>query len=293
MDIKKWLSQRTHVATSIFHAGRYCHDWKASTYEKGMPSFHVLLEGHCWIKFPDSSRTILLNEGDVVFFFFNIPFYLVSSPMINIDELPKKTMYSLSNPDKDDTALLCGFIHSKCQEADLLFTLLPEYIVVRNEMESNKKIKQTIDIIKLESIRGCELALTKITDLLLLYTMEFILEEHLVDINLLNLSQNKSFTDLIIAIMHNPTCNWSIESMAKKTNMSRSTFIRKLNDASGYNPNDLVTKLKINIAVNLLRRGCTAEAVAEKIGYNSVAGFYKAFKKITNRTPAEFWAGSD
>lgn len=291
MDIKKWLSQHNHVATSIFHSGRYCKDWKASSFEMGMPSFHAILEGKCWVNFPDSSRTLPLHEGDIVFFFFNMPFYLTSSHMVNISEIPKKVMYPLSEPVEGDTAIICGFLHSRSLEADLLFALLPEYIIVSNKEEDSNKIKKLIEMLKFEGVRECEIALTKITDLLLLYTLDFIVDDNLVDVNLLNLSKNKKFAELIVDIINNPSYNWSIENMAKKTNMSRSTFIRKLNEMSGYNPNDLVTRLRIKIAVDLLRRGCNTENIAEKIGYKSVAGFYKAFKRVTNRTPTDFCKG--
>ena len=78
MYIKEWLANQTHVATSVFHLGRYCDDWKASTYPTGMPSFHLVLEGQCWLRFTDRITVVNLSEGDIVFFFFNMPFYLAA-----------------------------------------------------------------------------------------------------------------------------------------------------------------------------------------------------------------------
>lgn len=89
MYIKEWLANQTHVATSVFHLGRYCDDWKASTYPTGMPSFHLVLEGQCWLRFTDRNTVVNLSEGDIVFFFFNMPFYLVSSPEANAENIPK------------------------------------------------------------------------------------------------------------------------------------------------------------------------------------------------------------
>ncbi|HFK5791101.1 TPA: AraC family transcriptional regulator [Enterobacter asburiae] len=289
MNVKAWLSQQTNMATSIFHSGRYCDTWKASTFETGLPSFHVVLDGFCWLNFSDSNKRIRLEEGDIVFFFFNLPFYLTSEASTNVNITPKKKMYSIKEKKEGDTALLCGFLHPKGIEAEILFTLLPEYIIINKEIQASEKITQLISMLKLETNTACELALTRITDLLLIYVVEQLIDEYLVDVNLLKLSQHKGFARLLIEIMHNPAQEWSLEIMADKMNMSRSTFIRKLDYVCGLSSNSLITTLRINIAVNLLRRGYNADDVAFKIGYKSTVGFYKAFKKITLRSPSNFW----
>lgn len=151
---------------------------------------------------------------------------------------------------------------------------------------------EKVAILQLEcsvSQSGCELALARLTDLLLVYIVEQIVDEHLVDIKLLDISQHAPFSDLLLQIMHNPTLDWSIDMMAGKVNMSRSTFIRKIDDICGYTPNELVTRLRINIAINLLRRGYKVEEVTSRVGYESLSGFNKAFRKITSSTPADFW----
>lgn len=292
MYIKEWLANQTHVATSVFHLGRYCDDWKASTYPTGMPSFHLVLEGQCWLRFTDRNTVVNLSEGDIVFFFFNMPFYLVSSPEANAENIPKKSMYSISEPKDGDTALLCGFLHPKTIQGEILFALLPEFMIIKKDDTSSQKISQLVAILQLEcsvSQSGCELALARLTDLLLVYIVEQIVDEHLVDIKLLDISQHAPFSDLLLQIMHNPTLDWSIDMMAGKVNMSRSTFIRKIDDICGYTPNELVTRLRINIAINLLRRGYKVEEVTSRVGYESLSGFNKAFRKITSSKPADFW----
>lgn len=289
MNVKTWLSTQAHMATSIFHTGRYCDSWKASTYDAGLPSFHAVLDGSCWLTFSDSHKRIRLDEGDIVFFFFNLPFYLTSEDSTNLDNVSQKIMYSFKEKKDGDTGLLCGFLHPKSIEAEILFTLLPEYIILNKEMPANEKITQLISMLKLEAIDACEFVLTRITDLLLVYVVEQLIGQYLVDVNLLKLSQHKGFSRLLIEIMYNPSQEWSLEVMAKKMNMSRSSFIRKLEYICGLSSNELITKLRMNIAVNLLRRGFNADDVAFKIGYKSSVGFYKAFKKTTLSSPSNFW----
>lgn len=291
MDIKTWLAQQSRSATSVFHMGRYCHDWKATTHHTGKPSFHLVLEGECWLQIGDNQKTIPLNEGDIVFFFSDMPFYLISSPEKQPEELPRKTMRPLKEPTQDDTALLCGFLHPSTCESELLFALMPEYLLITRDMQVNKKLRHLFELVKIECIsteENCELAVTRLTDLLLVYVVEQVMDYHLVDVNLLQAAQSNPLTELFIQIIYSPAEEWSIERMAGLVSMSRSTFIRKVQTVTSYSPNELVSRMRINVAVNLLRRGHSIDDVAVQVGYESSSGFYKAFRKVTDITPAEF-----
>ncbi|WP_370612380.1 AraC family transcriptional regulator [Citrobacter meridianamericanus] len=291
MDIKTWLAQQSRSATSVFHMGRYCNDWKATTHHTGKHSFHIVLEGECWLQIGNNQKTIPLNEGDIVFFFSDIPFYLVSSSDKRPEELPRKTMRPLNESTEEDTALMCGFLHPITYESELLFALMPEYLLITQDMQVNKKLRHLFELVKIECIsteKNCDLAITRLTDLLLVYVVEQVMDYHLVDVNLLQAAQSRPLTELLIQIIYSPSEEWSIERMAGLVSMSRSTFIRKVQTITSYSPNELVSRLRINVAVNLLRRGHSIDDVAVKVGYGSSSGFYKAFRKVTDITPADF-----
>ncbi|POT58551.1 hypothetical protein C3432_11760 [Citrobacter amalonaticus] len=291
MDIKIWLAQQSQSATSIFHMGRYCEEWKATTHHTGKPSFHLVLDGKCWLQLGSNRETIPLSRGDIVFFFSDLPFYLVSSQDRRPEDLPKKTMRPLNKPTENDIALLCGFLHPRTNESELLFALMPEYLLITHDMQVNKKLRHLFELVKIECLssdESSELAVTRLTDLLLVYVIEQVMDYHLVDVNLLQAAQSNPLTELLIQIIHSPAEEWSIERMAGIVNMSRSTFIRKVHTVTGYAPNELVLRLRINVAVNLLRRGYPIDDIALQVGYASSSGFYKAFRKVTDVTPAEF-----
>lgn len=289
MDIKVWLSQQSHAATSVFNLGRYSEQWTASSYETGNASFHVILEGKCQLSL--GGKQTDLSEGDIIFFFSCIPFSLHSAPVFSPDALPAKAMLPFGKSATDEVALLCGFLHPKNLQSELLFAMMPEYLLIRSEMQSSTKIRPVLELLKMEcrnSGTDRELAITRLTDLLLIYVVEQVMAEQLIDINLIQVSQNKDLTALFLEVIRNPREEWSIERMADILDISRSTFIRKIQRASGYNPNELIVRLRVNVAVNLLRRGYSVEDVALTVGYESLAGFYKAFKKVTVATPSEF-----
>lgn len=88
MNTAGWLLKGGEAKTSVFHLGRYCREWKASTYSYGEPSFHIVLSGECWLDLFNQKPRIKLEKGDILFFFNNFSFFLASSPDINLDDLP-------------------------------------------------------------------------------------------------------------------------------------------------------------------------------------------------------------
>ncbi|WP_336983057.1 MULTISPECIES: AraC family transcriptional regulator [unclassified Cedecea] len=290
MDIKAWLSQQSNAATSVFHMGRYCGPWKASTHATGNSSFHVVLEGECWLALEEGRERTKLHEGDIAFFFTNRPFYLVSSADAPINELPLSTMKPLNQAQPEDTALLCGFIQPVRHESKLLFALMPEFLLIKRDGKISQRLHTLFELLKIECWQAeneCELTISRLTDLLLAYVVEEILDEHLVDINILKASQCERLTSLMLKITHHPSEKWSIECMAASMHMSRSTFIRRIQETCSYSPNELVMRLRINIAVNLLRRGISMTEASQQVGYDSLTGFYKAFRKVTMQTPTQ------
>ncbi|MBC6572883.1 AraC family transcriptional regulator [Escherichia coli] len=291
MDIKEWLSQQSHAVTSTYHMGRYCGDWKATTHHTGKPSFHLILNGKCWLHLEDKPTSFPLSDGDIVFFFSDLPFYLLSSPDKSFDVLPFKKMLPAAEVNENDTALLCGFLHPSSYEMELLFALMPEYLIITHDMDVNRKLRHIFELVKIEcrSVdKNNDLTVTRLTDLLLVYVVEQVMESHFIDINLLLSARNKILAELFIRILSSPAENWSIDRMSSLTQMSRSTFIRKVQGITTYSPNEVVTRLRINVASSKLLRGWSVEEAASEIGYESVAGFCRSFKKITRCTPAGF-----
>jgi len=44
-----WLLESLELDASLFHVGRYCGGWHASTHGLARASFHLIVQGHCWL----------------------------------------------------------------------------------------------------------------------------------------------------------------------------------------------------------------------------------------------------
>lgn len=291
MEVKKWLAMQINAATSVFHMGNYCQQWKASTFDTGKPSFHIVINGSCWLQIDNEKKRKKLNANDMVFFFSNIPFYITSSEFMSVEKLPTREMRSIKETTDDSTSLICGFLtaHSRC--VDLLFALMPEFIIINELCPAHQRFIALLELLRMECIDGddaCEIKVCRLTDLLLVYLLEEVTKKKSLDINLIKLSENPRLLDLVLAIHTEPHKAWSIDSMAEYVHMSRSTFIRKTQELSGYTPNEVLTRLRINVAQKLMQRGCPVERVSADVGYHSAVGFYKAFRRATGYPPGKW-----
>lgn len=291
MNTSGWLLKGGEANTSVAHLGRYCSEWKASTYSYGEPSFHIVLGGECWLDLFNQHPRVILEKGDILFFFKNFPFFLTSSPDVNIDDLPRKQMMRIEDSAFDATDLLCGFIKPKSIASQLLFALLPDIFLIKENDDVSSKIHSLFQLL-LEEVKSSadenNSIIAHLTDAILYYVISESSSLYDIDLNLLGAVDDEPLAKLIIAITDNPQHPWSLDDMARYTHMSRSTFIRRIMKATSYTPNLVLSKLRIYVSLNLLRRGIRTEDIYSSVGYESLSGFYQAFKRIMGVTPGDY-----
>jgi len=89
-------------------------------------------------------------------------------------------------------------------------------------------------------------------------------------------------------IHFDPSAPWSLEQLARKVGMSRSSFAERFRDLVGESPMRYLTAWRMQQAVDLLTQGdLSVSAVAEACGYQSEVAFRKAFRSVVGKTPGE------
>lgn len=86
-----------------------------------------------------------------------------------------------------------------------------------------------------------------------------------------------------------PSDEWSVERLARIAGLSPSRFAARFRETVGVGPIAYVTRLRLEIAGQLLRR--TDDRVSEiagAVGYDSLAAFSRAFKRHSGITPARW-----
>ena len=94
----------------------------------------------------------------------------------------------------------------------------------------------------------------------------------------------------VLTLIHqSPETNWTVDSLAKQVNLSRSTFAARFKQLVGEAPFQYLTQWRMYRAARLLRStNLPLVAIAQQVGYESPAAFSKAFKRLLRQSPGEY-----
>lgn len=282
-----WLLGSLSLEASVLHAGRYCGTWQASTAGHLLSSFHVVLDGQCWLHQPGKNSQPL-NPGDSVLFLKDVPHHLspAADARLHFPSIAMSPMESGAG-----TGLACGFFRFRGGIAGLLLENLPEVIILRVDEPGSERVTAVFELIRAETGGDPEQPsplLSRLVELLFFYAVRQLLTQSNTDKNLAGfcaLTQVPEMTPLLGQLLAKPGAEWSVEHMAACVFMSRSNFYRRFVELCGQTPSAFLTSLRMRLAAQRLESGDSIECAADHVGYRSSAAFCRAFKKATGKQP--------
>jgi len=301
--IADWLLSSLELKSTLFHVGSYCHKWRASTAGHQSASFHLVLQGECWLHLPAYAArpaySLHLQAGDALFLLDDIPHCLSpnSRPPAPGDDALRFGEMQAFNAMEPGTAvpgqvgLACGFFEFRSELDRLVFGLLPEYLVVPLEDPALAGARVVFDLIRNEAGRGGEppsALIARLTDVLFFYALRDAVRRQDIAPGLWSLMRRTEFAPLVAAIIDAPGKTWTTDVMAAFVHMSRARFCKQFSDACGQPPAQFVTLIRMQVAAAMLREGAPILGTAEHVGYQSESAFSHAFKRITGMQPGAY-----
>jgi AraC family transcriptional regulator, activator of mtrCDE len=274
------LLSNLQFESSLFHVGRYCGDWRASTAGRTKASFHILLHGDCGLHFSAGGPSVTLHAGEAVFLLRDVPHYL--SPHSN--PLP-------AGEPSSSVGIACGFFEFASGITKLVISLLPDYIVLRRDDPALAGVRAIFDLLRAETGGGEDARsplITRLTDLLFFYAVRQAAQNNTVAPGLAWLVRHTEFSALVSAIGDSPGSPWTTSTMARFVHMSRATFCRRFAEVCNQAPAQFVTLIRMKLAAELLREGVPIARVADHVGYHSESAFAHAFKRTLGMQPGGY-----
>ncbi|KRW62087.1 AraC family transcriptional regulator [Pseudomonas sp. TTU2014-080ASC] len=288
----QWLLESLELDTSLFHVGRYCGSWQASTQGLARASFHLLVQGECWLHLHEQQQSILLNNGDAVFLLRDMAYQLSNSPSPEeTRNNPRIAMQALDASARDGVGLICGFFHFRPGLSSLIIDALPPYLILRADAPASNAARRLFELILEECAREegpADALLERLSHLLFLYVLRD-QSQAVEDLSgVLGLAKHTQFAPLLEQLIAQPQLPWSLEQMAEITGLSRSAFAKRFQELAGTSPGQILLSLRMRQACRLLQQGQPVAETAEACGYHSIAAFTRAFNKVIGVLPGAY-----
>jgi len=287
-----WLLEGLELDASLFHVGRYCGGWHASTEGMGRASFHLVVQGHCWLHIDGQPEALRLEAGDAVFLLRDFGYRLASEQdPASACAQPRQQMQAMDVDAVDGVGLVCGFFHFRPGLSALIVDGLADWILLRADEPAGHAARALFELILEECRRAAgpsQTLLERLTHLLFLYVLRQQVHAGQSLGGLVALARQPAFAGLLEQLIEQPGHAWTLESMAACTGLSRSAFFKRFNELAGQSPGQVLLALRMRHASQLLRAGHTVEQVGAQAGYQSVAAFTRAFAKAVGVQPGAY-----
>ncbi|WP_330996734.1 AraC family transcriptional regulator [Burkholderia stagnalis] len=292
-----WLLSGLELRSTLFHVGRYCGVYRASTAGHQQASFHLVLEGACWLHLPArngrAAQSTHLVAGDAVFLMHDMVHCLTPDSNAPSDDeytvrIGAMTPLAAHDPSQNGLALACGFFEFRSDLGDAITSLLPDHIVARHNDAKMAGTRTLFDLIRAEAARAQDAPsplVNRLTDVLFFYALRAVASNDDFAPGLWSVMRRAEFTPLVSAIIEKPGDDWTTHAMAAFCHMSRARFCKQFAQACGQPPAQFLALLRMKVAAEMLRHGASTLSTAEHVGYQSESAFAQAFKRVTGLPP--------
>ncbi len=260
----------------------------------GQASYHLILDGACRLELPGHAAQPL-SAGDIVLLPRSAVHVLAAgtAPAGMPRTIREAGRITQLRQDKGSGALnmLCGRIQYTPQAT--LLAALPEVLVINASTPASRdRLEAIITLMRLEA-EGEQLANQSVVDGLSVILFTLMLRhfcEHQQELpGVFALLRDKRLAKAAMALLDDLGHDWSVEALAAKASMSRSSFVRAFSTATGVAPATWLMQLRMERAQLLLQRSAASIGdIALAVGYPTLSSFSRVFKQHTGEAPAHY-----
>ena len=261
--------------------------------------YHIVVEGSALFHLGDTE--IQLHSGDFILFPKGEGHTLSDGSCIAytpLNELPIQAVTERYETldfggSGERTDMVCGVLLFQHPLAIKLLGILPSYIVIRRDAETSSNIIGNISsLLKAEANNigvGAEGVIARLSDILVITAMrQYLLELNDEKVGWLGALEDDRIGNALKIIHESPDHHWSLEEIAQKVGMSRTSFAQQFKRLVGNTPMEYLTEWRMSLAYSKLQLSKDSIlAIALDIGYQSEAAFSRAFKKVIGQSPNE------
>jgi len=266
--------------------------------------YHVVLKGRAIIEDPESKTVSELVGGDIVMLPHGSPHVLHDGGGTAAGPTQEHFttggwMVSENDSEAGQLDMLCGRFMIGPPHDRLIRNYLPMNLVVRAREGDGEgagtvsaQLADLMGLMRMEAASdkvGGSAILNSLSSALFALVLRAASESNQAPEGLLALAGHARLSPAISAMFADPARAWTLPELAELCGMSRATFVRHFQDKLGRSASDLLTDIRMSLAANELKKPeVGTEAVADLVGYQSVAAFRRVFTTTMGMTPGQW-----
>lgn len=268
MDKLSALIGRCTFNTRVFFHGDFC---DANNFKEDGRTGHLHLVRRGPVVFThDDGSEVRVDEPAMVFY-------------------PRGMNHRLAVPQGEQASLLCALISFEDGGANPLARVLPDCMHL--PLADLASMRLTLELLFTEaagSAQGQAVILDRLCDVLMVQVLRRAFDDGGLDVGTLAGLADRHLAPVLDAIHSRPHEPWQLHSLAKLACMSRARFTEHFRDVIGTPPVEYLTRWRIGLACNLLRKGLPVKVVSAQAGYASPPAFTRAFTERVGVSPREW-----
>ncbi len=293
-DVLSLLKPRSYVSSG-FDA---CGDWSIQfSNQQNRIKCYAVVSGECWLIVEDLTEPVRLRAGECFVLPSGRDFRLASDTVLTPVEagtfFPPPSPGGVVRVNGGGGVFLVGsrFGVSGKNSLDLL-RMLPPIVHIRREAEQSaliwsvERMRQELR----EQRPGNALIAQHLAHMMLVQALRLHLEESCNGgAGWFYALADKQLGAAITAIHADPAHRWTLQELAARAGMSRSSFALKFKMTVGETAMDYLTRWRMMLAGDRFENSNDPiSAVAISLGYESESAFSTAFKRVMGCTPRQY-----
>jgi AraC-like DNA-binding protein len=261
---------------------------------------YALVSGQCWLSVEGVPDPVRLKSGDCFLLPSGRPFRLASD--LTLTPVDFYTLFQLplngaicSINGGGDCFGVGGHFAFTGKHAEILLGVLPP--IVHIQKESDKAAMRWSLERMMQELRepqpGGVLVAQQLAYMMLVQALRLHLAEGLRGgVGWLFALADPQMSAAIHAMHEDPSYRWTLQQLAERAGMSRSTFALKFKQTVGASPMEYLTRWRMLLAGDKLANSSDPVSVISlSLGYESESAFSTAFKRVMGCSPRRYSRG--